>query len=406
MKRIQLPISIGASWLAILLGVVAAAVLSSLYLFSLGGLMPAGSGELYTAQSLAQLSALADNPLLLPYKLLAAGLLQLSGNDLLMVRLAAVAIALASAGLFFLLARRWYGTLNASAATVLFATSSWLLHTGRFGASFGVLILAVLALLNLAAWTNNAEPSGKVPVVYAVVGGLVLFVPGGIWFLAATLALTYRALGKHIREASSTHIIVAGSIVAVLLAGLGLALARDPSLLRQWLGLPAAFPGLIDLGKQAVLSISGFILRGPATPEVWLAHTPVLDAASTVLLLLGVLFYSKHLRNARTQLLVTFAGIGIVLTALHGAPALGYLVPTVYLVLAGGLAFLLHRWKKVFPRNPIAEGAALTAVGILLLCVVSYHMQRYFIAWRYSPNTVQAYRQADPGNTRVPYLIQ
>jgi hypothetical protein len=94
------------------------------------------------------------------------------------------------------------------------------------------------------------------------------------------------------------------------------------------------------------------------------------------------------------------------LTALNGAAALSYGLPLLYLVLGGGFAYLLHQWKKVFPRNPIAEAAALSLLGLLMLCMIAFHTQRFFIAWRYSPTTAEARQPAAPASKPLPYLVQ
>jgi hypothetical protein len=398
-----------------IISIVAAIIAGSFYAFRLGTVIGAGSGELQTIQQLSSLHGIIDNPLVLPYKLIAFLMLQLPGNPVIQVRLAAVLVALLSVSLFLLLAKRWYGAISGLATTTLFATSGWLLHTGRYGAGYISLVFVVISLMNVVVWLNNTDKSGRALLIFGAVAGLALYVPAGIWFVIATIVLCRQALIKHYRQASPHQVFVGSVIALVLVSGLIAALLRDTSLIRQWLGLPAAFPNLIDLAKQAALSVSGFVLRGPSSSEVWLAHTPILDAASSVLLLIGVIFYGRHLRNIRTHLLLTFAAIGIVLTALNGAPALGYLVPTVYLVLGGGLAYYLHQWKKVFPRNPIAEATALTVLGILILCIIGFHGQRYFVAWRYNPNTIQAYRHAaeakggsgdNRSNDSLPYLIQ
>lgn len=375
-------------------------------MFRLGGLVNVSQGELHTIQTLSQASNLVQNPLLLPYKLLTVLALQLPGDQAILVRTPAVIVSLCSIGLFFILAQRWYGRLNGLAITTLFATTGWMLQTGRYGAGFGTLTLLVLGLLNLVVWTNTTEKSNRAILVFAASSGLALFIPGGLWFVLAAVVICREALMEHLGNSSATHKAIGGSILGFALIVLAMVFLRDLSVLRQWLGLPAELPSLVILLKQAALSISGLVVRGPVLTEVWLAHTPLLDTAATALLGLGVVFYSRHLRNSRTLLLASFFIIGILLTTLNGAAGLSYLVPLAYLVLGGGFAFLLHQWKKVFPHNPIAEGVALTLVSVMVICMIGFHLQRYFVAWRYSPSTVEAYRKATNDGNQPPYLIQ
>lgn len=381
--------------------------LVALYCYRLTHLVPAAGGEQYTIQSLSQPSNLFDNPLLLPYKLLVTTLLQLPGDPTRWVRLASVLVSLSCIGLFFILAKRWYGQLNGLAVTTLFATSGWLLQTGRYGAGFTTLTLLVLGLLNLTVWVNSTEKSNLAIAIFALVSSLSLLVPGGLWFALIAAFICRHALAEHLHSTKRPYLAIAAGCFTVVVIILSLAFTKDTSLIRQWLGIPAALPGLEVLAKQAALSVSGFIIRGPASPEIWLSHTPLLDVAATALVALGVLFYQRHLRNARTLLLGLFLVIGAILTALNGAAGLSYLLPLVYLILGGGFAYLLHQWKKVFPRNPIAEVAAYSLMGLLLICIVSFHTQRYFVAWRHSPSTVQTYQQVQPiTSSRLPYLVQ
>jgi len=378
-----------------------------LYCYRLTHFVPASAGEQYTIQTLSQPSSLLDNPLLLPYKLLATILLQLPGDPVRLVRLASVIISLGCIGLFFTLTRRWYGLLNGLAVTTLFASSGWLLQTGRYGAGFTALTLLVLGLLNVTVWVNSTEKSNLAVAIFALVASLSLLAPGGLWFVLVAAYICRRTLAEHLRKSTRTYLGIAALCFTVVVIILSLALARDPSLIQQWLGLPAGMPNLTVLAKQLALSVTGFIVRGPVAPEYWLGRTPLLDVAATALVALGILFYQRHLRNARTLLIGLFLAIGAILTALNGAAGLSYMLPLVYLVLGGGFAYLLHQWKKVFPRNPIAEAAAYSLMAFLVLCMVGFHVQRYFVAWRHNPTTIQSYQQRPPiTSNQLPYLIQ
>lgn len=404
--RSHLPESSDVRWQLVIVAGLAAALLTVLYLFRLGSLVPAGSAEQYNLIQNSGISSLISQPLLLAYDLPAYLLQQLPGDPLLMARLASVAVAAVSIGLFYLLARRWYGLVNGLLLGSLFAASSWMLHNGRYAAGYITLTLLVLALLNLAVWANSSEHSGKLAVAYAFGLSLAIFTPGGIWFFVALMALTWKTMRSHLTAAPANWLLGSILVAAAGISATALSVVRDPDVVRQIAGLPAVWPGLIDLGKQAALSLSAFVARGPATPETWLAHTPILDIASAVMLVVGIIFYLRHFTNPRTRLLAAFACIGAILTAINGAAGLHFLVPIVYLVLGGGISYITHQWKKVFPRNPIARVTAASAIGLLALAMVSFHTQRYFVAWRYSPETVQAYKQAGPQPERLPYLIQ
>ncbi len=408
MKRLLPSLGTSVRWPMVLGGGLAAAATVAIYLFRLGSLIGTSSAEQQTIATIQSFGAIVGNPILIAYKLPATLLAYIFNDPLIAARLAAVGLAMVSGVLFYLLARRWYGRLHGASTTLLFLASSWMLHTGRYAAGYGVFIVMILALINSVVWVTNCkdEQAGRALVLYGLISSLALFVPGGVWFVLAAALLSRQRLISLLAKTSLGIRLTVLTMPSLAIASLVAACLRDTAIVRQALGLPAAFPDLVVLSKQAVFSVSSLLVRGPATPEVWLAHTPVLDIAGSVLLLLGVVFYARHLRSSRTRLLASFGVIGVILISLNGAVALGYIVPLAYIIIGAGLTYLFHQWKRTFPRNPIANVIALAAFGILVSCMVSFHLQRYFIAWRYSPNTSEVYRQAETNRPALPYLIQ
>jgi len=391
--------------IAIAVAVLAAA---ALYLFKLGRFIGHSPAETQTAAANGSWRIIAGNPLNLPYKLADFIALQLPfGSVELRSRLASAGIALLCAIVFFLLVRRWHGTRNAALATGLFVPAGWLLQTGRFGAGLVMLSFMVLGLTAMSAWISAATPDrrGWVLIVFGISVALSIVIPAGLWFVIAAALVVLPKLKEHIQAAAPRARVIAAAIPVLALALVAIALARHPELYRQWLGIPASIPDTITLGKQALTSLTHLVARGPFMPEVWLAHTPLLDVASSALLLTGVAFYAQRSNNPRVRLLTIYLILGIILVTLHGAPAMAYIMPTVYLIIATGLTYLLHQWLTIFPRNPFARSLAMLLVGGILLATVSYHTQRYFVAWRNSPDTLAAYGSTD-SSLRRSNLIQ
>lgn len=384
-----------------LLAALAVAAVALLYMVQLGRFIAPSVTERKLALVNGDLSNLLSNPVNLPYKLLDLVMLHLPfGSAALRSRLASAIIALLCCGLFYVLARRWYGTRNGILAALLFVPSSWMLHTGRFGAGLIMLTAVVLGLICMASWVSNTEADGKVIVWYAALCAVALTVPAGLWFVLATTLIVRAVIMEHWGQASKRQSLLAGILLLVAIAVIAVAAARDSAVLWQWLGLPAVWPEALVAAKQAVQSLSFSTLRGPFMPEIWLAHTPLLDAATTALFVFGTVFYMRHPGSTRVKLLALFTILSIILISLHGAPALAYLVPILYLVAATGLAALSHQWLKVFPRNPIARNSAIVLIALLTLVTAVYHTQRYFVAWRHSPDTIEAHRADDSALSR------
>ncbi len=391
-KRLLAAFDISLKRLVQLFGVIGALVGAAiLYFFQLGSFISLAPSETAAMMTNRSLNAISATPLNVPYQLLDWFFLHLPVGSLeLRSRLASAGLALVCGGLFYMIVRRWYGLRTAVLATALFVPSGWLLHTGRYGTGLIMLTAMVLGLIATASWINSGKDRSWMLPTYAIICGFALLVPGGVWFVAATTLILRKRLTTLWKSASQLQSVAVGGLAVSGIGSLVGGLILRPEQAKLWFGLPAQLPELIPLAKQAAGSLSYLVARGPFLPDFWLAHTPALDIAASVLLLLGVLFYSRHRGNARVQLLASFTLTSVGLIALNGAIAVSYIIPLVYLTVATGLAYLLHQWFGVFPNNPFARYLALSLICVLVGCAGVYHTQRYFIAWRNSPDTLQA----------------
>lgn len=346
-----------------------------------------------THQHANNLSAIANDPLNAPYKLLYFALAHVRPHSIFFARLSSVVVALVTVGLFFAILYRWHGRRTALLGTALFATSGWLLHVGRLGTGQSAWLIVPLALILLGSWLHATIRHERALILGALVLGCLLLVPGGVWFVVAFVVLLGDKLKGHWAEAASGARAFALLILLAFIALMSLALFRDSSLVRAWLGLPAHIPDVLVIVRQWLASVVYLFVRGPQTPELWLAHTPILDIFTSVVCLLGSYFYLTHYRNLRTRTLVVFAALGSVLVALNGAVAMSFIVPLAYLVAATGVTYLLHEWLRVFPRNPVARGVGIALIALAIVCAVGYHVLAYFVAWHHSPVTWGAFQQ-------------
>jgi|GEM_PF-1429268 len=379
---------------SVIFGAAALLAMASLYILQIawpGRLTPT---ELATVRLNSHFSTILQNPLNVVYKLLDFAWLQLPLRETVAARLASICFALIAAAAFYLLAKRWHGHVSAAYATVLFAASTWLLHVGRLGDGQIMLVLTPLALVFLASWLNTTEHHNRAILLFGLIAGLSLFTPGGVWFVAAVTALLSKVLLQHFKQAKKINGMLGLALFGLSLAFLSYTFVKNTGLVRPWLGLPAEFASPLTMLKQWAGSLTYLVGRGPDMDGSWLAHTPVLDVATTALLAFGVFLYRKHLQNLRTRLLLAFFVIGGLLTALNGAVALGFVIGMAYLVAATGLAYFQHRWFKTFPLNPLARGLAATLMVVLVACIVTFHTQRYFVAWQRSPATQEIFKQS------------
>lgn len=382
-------------WIRIAVAAVILAAFGWLYLFRLESFQRLSPTETAIRHGVG-FSDIIHNPLNLGFKLIAFVTTHIFHGEI-GIRLAAVFFAALSIALFFLVCRKWHGSLTAAAATILFGTSTWMLATGRFGASYMYLTATAIGLLASVVWLKHSPEKVSAFITFVAACALSLFTPGGVWFVIAMAIVMFKPNLALLRKNASKALPTVITLSVVTLGLLAISFVQHPHLAKEWLGLPTEFPNIATIGKQLVMSVSFLAIRGPVSPEIWLAHTPVLDAAALVFLLLGVILYGRHLDKGRTHLVLALLAPAVLLITLNGASGLAFMVPVAYILVAAGVAYMIHQWIKIFPRNPIAHTLATIVFVVLLGCVVRFHVTRYMVAWHYSPQTTAAYKVSSPG---------
>jgi hypothetical protein len=380
----------------LLLIAAGAAAVGFLMLYQLGsitgGLSPAETKQAAFSSSWRHI---ADNPLNLPLTAVQWLILTVvphHGNTV--TRAASPIFGLLALVSFAYILRRWYGVRSAVYGTVIFGFSAWFLHVSRY-ASFDVLYLWALPTLLaiIIAWDRYHERRN---VTFAAIAALslLLYIPGMVWLVLAALLLQPHHMQDGWRAAKN----VAGRsalllLPVILLIPLIWAFSRTPSLAQTWLGLPQSFGTPESIVRGIAHSVSFFVYKGPATPELWLPRTAILTFFGMVMVLLGTLFYAKHIRAPRTRLLLAFFIVGALLFAIGGPVTISILVPLVYLVVAAGFGYLLHEWLQVFPRNPLARSVGFGLLGLAVILSCAYNLKAYYVAWPHSTATKAAFHE-------------
>jgi hypothetical protein len=364
-------------------------VVAWVLLYKLGSLVGGLSkGELTAASAPVGWHDLYHQPLELPLKLVrSAVFFTFPDHGQTLTRLPNVLFGALAIISFGGLVRLWHGRRTAVLALVMFTLSAWTLHVSRL-ASFDVLYF--WALPTLACSHYLLRKYYHKPLVWygnIVVWGLLLYIPGLVWFVLADIVLQRQALltgwRQYMRWWQRLFTLCVGLMWLPLLA---VDLTR-PGQLLQWLGFPAHLAAPLTLLKQFVAVPVHLFIRGPQYPDLWLGKAPILDIFALVVCALGVYFYVTHWKVARTRYLAVLTFLGFILVGLGGPVTLSLLVPLLYMAVATGLAYLLHDWLKIFPNNPLARslGIGLVVFAVFLSCLYNY--RAYFIAWPHTAAT-------------------
>ncbi len=238
------------------------------------------------------------------------------------------------------------------------------------------------------------EYSDRILAVLTWLAGMLLLLcmPGMVWLIIINLVLQRNELAEA-WETLETWWLKSGAIVAVIgiVGGLAALFYRRPDLLLPWAGLPAQLDDWLNVLKRFIDAFAYFIVRGPHEPGLWLGRLPILDAFVSAMLIAGLIFYGRHLSAARTRLLLLFTAVSAILTALSTSVRISSLVPLVYIIATAGLAYLLHIWLRVFPRNPLARGLGIGVVILLVSASCLYNLRAYYVAWPHNSETRQVF---------------
>jgi hypothetical protein len=337
-------------------------------------------------------------PLYAPYSI-TVRLLHYVHGGLLVSRLASVLWAFVAVCLFFIIVRRLHGIIVAALGTVLFASAAWVLHVGRFVAPDVVLLSAGLVLLFifLRKKTRTSSDAQKEAVgqplwLMALLIITGVYLPGFIWFVALAIILRRDVLLGAWKKAKLVHRTVT-VLIAVLLAIplIHAGISTPKVFIQNWLALNIHVPNAHELLTRIIRIPDNLFWHGPNVPVLWLGKLPMIELVTTVFALIGAYYYIK--RFSQTKLVVVIPAIAWLLTIAGGTSLITLIVAFVYLYAAGGIAYSLKLWQRVFPRNPIARGTAVGLIAAVLALVVLYNVRQYFVAWAYNSQTRAAYQQ-------------
>lgn len=384
-----------------------------LFFHNLTTLLPGYSlREVATYKASSSLNIIVDHPFNAPYKLLVLALQKFGLTDWAVTRYVAASFAVLFSVLFFVVLRFWFSYRVAAIGTIMFATSSGMLHFARFGSSL-ILQMSILALLACVIWWRAGKTNRTVVgFVSVAIFALLWYVPGMIWFELLLVGIKHKTVLRAWHHSTILQRVLAGFLFLVLVAPLLRHLVAVPRNLLIFAGLPTQFAGITQIGQNILdaLLLVGVHSNGQA--ELWLAHAPLLNVAEIILLALGVYVFVRYVSVSRRIFVFAAIGISLLLIGLNGAGSagniwgtqfaatgpvnVGVLVPLLYLLIAGGVFELMRQWFQIFPRNPFAR---LLGAGLITLLVgfsVIYHYRAYFIAWPNNPATQKTFVLKQP----------
>jgi 4-amino-4-deoxy-L-arabinose transferase-like glycosyltransferase len=365
-----------------------------LMLYKLGSLTNGvSSAEAQVYNLKLGLHGLYHNPLYLPLNFLRSIDFRLfTHHSAFLLRLPDAIMGILTVISFSALVYLWHGKRTAYYASIMFAVSAWVLHVSRL-ASFDIVYLwAITSCLLAYVCLSEFEGSKLAWYLNLFLLGILVTIPGLIW-----LAFVLLYFEKDVLKSDQKKLSLPGKVASFLLLIIWLPLviyrAHINHTFRQWLGLPQHFPSVLHFIKNMVAVPVHLLIRGPLYPNLWLGKAPVLDFFAVIMLLIGVYTYAQHRKNSRTQLLGSLTLLSIFLIGLNGAVSFSLIIPLAYLFIAMGLSYIVHSWRKVFPKNPVAKWVSLVLVILAITLSCAYNLRAYFIAWPHNSTTYTTFDQ-------------
>ncbi len=343
-----------------------------------------GPNEVASAHNSVSISAIADNPLYAPQKVIQYLFQSLGWQTAFWLRLATAAIAALLTVGFYLLVRNWFGKQSAFFGTLLYISTGWLLVSGR-QASAEVLLLAPSLVLAAYLWQRHAKRRNLAWLCLILLIGLSLYVPGMLWLVVLGLVLIRGNLRQQTKGLGRWWLAGSAILFLVVLTPLVIAVIRDWTIIRPLLLIPGHFLSVVDSFKQILWAFGGMVYRVPHHFFMTVSRWPMLNAVQIALCFFGA--YAVYRKAPKlfygSLTVILFAGITSGLN--QNSSLLLIALPAFGILMTAGLRYLLIEWQTVFPRNPLPRATALILISALVAMQLWFGLRYTYRAW---PNTV------------------
>ena len=370
-------------------------VLVSVYslFWRLGSLLPGLSGYegSYLSTFDQSFNSVWSNPLYWPHKLLTQLSTNWLGSSELAYRLPTALLAAAGILVFFFIIRHRFQGRVAMIGILLLTTSSWWLAFARL-ARPEILIPVLIFFAVLFARLVIENKNGGWLIALAATIGVALYVPLLPYVIIIASIISYSLIKKTMMEMDRKWRLSFYAVLVLMCLPLIISFINEPSLARQWLSLPEAWPSLRHYLVDIKDSLASIFWASKAFPALNLGTLPYLDIFTVAMVVLGFYYLDHEVSRALTQFLI-FGFVGLLLIV-NLSPLPGdsvVFIPFVYTLVSAGIVMLFSQWYEIFPRNPVARMVVFLPTLALLFGVVWYHHTRYFIATPSSPETVEVF---------------
>lgn len=326
----------------------------------------------------------------LPYHMLQAASIHFLGVTDLSVKLPSLIIGLASAlGLIALLST-WFRRNIAVLGSLIAVTTGQFLFVAQSGtASIAYIFWPIMLLLLGTLITRGARLQFLWRVLFFLTAALSLYTPLSIYPVAAMAlaAILHPHLRNVLRKMVRIKLIFAMVLGIIIVSPLVYAVVRDPGFGLTLLGIPQAFPDLINNGQRL---LEQYVLFWQ--PSSTTLMTPVFGLGSALLILYGLVHVIRTRESTQSYLIASWLVCLIPVLVINPAFTSVMFLPLV-LLLTIGLDRLIVHWYRLFPLNPYARIAGLLPLIVLVFGLITSGLDRYVYGYYYQPGTASNFNK-------------
>ena len=336
----------------------------------------------------------------LPYHLLQRASIEIFGLSPFGVRLPSLLLAAASGFMLLTLLRRWLRPNAALVMGLVLVTTSWFLSLGRLGTPDVMIVFWTTLILLLATLiSQEVKYYQGLKVLTLISIAFSLYTPYTVYLFAAALlgAMTQPHLRYVIRYAEKASISIGFLLFVLILIPHAYSVWRDPGIIGQLLAIPTDLPDPLDFLKNLLTSLGNLI--NPFHVALEQHALPLISIPTTAFAIIGFARLIKDWHSVRSHVLLVWAALLIPLLGLDKTHNLTVLFVPVMMLSAIGVQQIFQYWYTLFPRNPYARIFGLIPLSILIVSMISFNYQRYFIGLPYSETAAKIYNQD-------PFLLQ
>ena len=329
-----------------------------------------------------------------PYMLLAFLFGKIVANPLYGARVASVVLGLFATALMYYIIRIWFNIRVATIGTLLFITSSWLLHTTHQATPLILLVVGPFLAVAPLAWFSRTKKYRTLAFMALAAGlGVAAYIPFMFWLIIASLAIIVKKEKMLLSDLKKRQFFGAVALYLLIVSPLYISLAHYPGQILELLGGSKTIPSISTYFTHVIQVFTSIFIHAPLLPELRIGHLPALDIFSTAMFVLGVYYLYQRKTNIKTMSL--FSSMLILLLVIPFSPNSSMdtviLLPFVYIGIITGIVELINQWFTYFPRNPLARNIGISLLVFSITLTSAYHLESYFVAWPNDPDTKTVY---------------